>query len=239
MDYVALVLLDTLSNSHLLNNLVFKGGTAIKRCFYPDARFSIDLDFLEVSNHKNDIEYLSKFYLNSLKTIFENEFISNIRFGEVYLSSKTEVWITYGIEYQIHEYKFFAKIDIQPSKERNPPKEERRILTEPFYGDTREIITLPIESILADKIEALVERTHSKDLWDIYFIILKNPNMDIKLRGNIKYKIETIFRAIDLITEQDYQRLRMEYLPSKYKETDFNRLKETIKAFIKAHWNVS
>jgi hypothetical protein len=44
-DYVLSLMLVILSNSDLASTIVFKGGTAIKKIYYPEARFSEDLDF--------------------------------------------------------------------------------------------------------------------------------------------------------------------------------------------------
>ena len=44
-DYVLSWLLVAIAESDLRSKLAFKGGTALKRCYYPDYRFSEDLDF--------------------------------------------------------------------------------------------------------------------------------------------------------------------------------------------------
>jgi predicted nucleotidyltransferase component of viral defense system len=44
-DYILSLMLVILSNSDLASTIVFKGGTAIKKIYYPEARFSEDLDF--------------------------------------------------------------------------------------------------------------------------------------------------------------------------------------------------
>ena len=44
-DYVLSLMLVILSTSEIANKIVFKGGTAIKKIYYPEARFSEDLDF--------------------------------------------------------------------------------------------------------------------------------------------------------------------------------------------------
>jgi predicted nucleotidyltransferase component of viral defense system len=44
-DYVLSWLLVAIAESDLRGKLAFKGGTALKRCYYPDYRFSEDLDF--------------------------------------------------------------------------------------------------------------------------------------------------------------------------------------------------
>lgn len=44
-DYCLAWLLSSLAQSDLLGKLAFKGGTALKRCYFGDYRFSEDLDF--------------------------------------------------------------------------------------------------------------------------------------------------------------------------------------------------
>lgn len=45
LDYCLAWFLIGLSGSSLYEDLIFKGGTALKRCYFHDYRFSEDLDF--------------------------------------------------------------------------------------------------------------------------------------------------------------------------------------------------
>jgi len=53
-DYVLSWLLVAIAQSELRSGLIFKGGTALKRCYYPDYRFSEDLDFTLVGDLSHD-----------------------------------------------------------------------------------------------------------------------------------------------------------------------------------------
>src|ERR1700724_97726 len=44
-DYCIAWFLTGLSFTPLKNKIIFKGGTALRRCYFPDYRFSEDLDF--------------------------------------------------------------------------------------------------------------------------------------------------------------------------------------------------
>lgn len=44
-DYCLAWFLVGLSGTRLCSQFIFKGGTALKRCYFPDYRFSEDLDF--------------------------------------------------------------------------------------------------------------------------------------------------------------------------------------------------
>src|ERR1017187_3334314 len=54
-DYCLAWLLSSLAGSDLRSKLAFKGGTALKRCYFGDYRFSEDLDFtlLEPTSFEN------------------------------------------------------------------------------------------------------------------------------------------------------------------------------------------
>ena len=51
-DYCLAWFLVGLSQSSLREHLVFKGGTALKRCYFDDYRFSEDLDFTLASEKR-------------------------------------------------------------------------------------------------------------------------------------------------------------------------------------------
>lgn len=53
-DYVLTWLLLAIANSPLRDRLAFKGGTAIKKVYVPDYRFSEDLDFTLLDDISND-----------------------------------------------------------------------------------------------------------------------------------------------------------------------------------------
>lgn len=62
-DYCMAWFLVGLSRSPLRNVLAFKGGTALKRCYIGDYRFSEDLDFSTVKEVKVDITIDERFVL--------------------------------------------------------------------------------------------------------------------------------------------------------------------------------
>jgi predicted nucleotidyltransferase component of viral defense system len=45
-DYVITLILNEISGLDYFKELAFKGGTCIKKMYFPDARFSLDLDSL-------------------------------------------------------------------------------------------------------------------------------------------------------------------------------------------------
>ncbi|GFP32798.1 uncharacterized protein HKBW3S42_01106 [Candidatus Hakubella thermalkaliphila] len=59
-DYILTWILIGLSSSGLRDNLVFKGGTALRKVYIKDYRYSEDLDFTLI-NHLSAVEILEKF----------------------------------------------------------------------------------------------------------------------------------------------------------------------------------
>jgi Uncharacterized conserved protein len=63
IDYVLSWILVAISKHEKLgNNMIFKGGTALKKCYFGDYRFSEDLDFTEIvaSDNRKLYQYLSE-----------------------------------------------------------------------------------------------------------------------------------------------------------------------------------
>ncbi|MBI5046809.1 nucleotidyl transferase AbiEii/AbiGii toxin family protein, partial [Candidatus Micrarchaeota archaeon] len=72
-DYVLSVVLNEISKLKLRENIVFKGGTAIKKIYFHEARFSEDLDFTVLGVTKTEI-------LKELKNGFQDKEVANVRF---------------------------------------------------------------------------------------------------------------------------------------------------------------
>lgn len=75
-DYILTIILAIISQLPLVNRMAFKGGTAIKKLYFPTARFSEDLDFTCFG----DIS--SVLYENLQKTI-QGRNVLNINFKEI------------------------------------------------------------------------------------------------------------------------------------------------------------
>jgi len=148
----------------LRNNLVFKGGTALKKMYFGDYRFSQDLDF-SVRKKGKDLAQLEQLIEQAcLKaTQLIQDLGENVEFrSEPYLEKKPhpegqkafviEARLPWHREFYTKvyaEFSFQEKILMEPQK--------RSILHE--YGETFEgnIYVYPLEEILAEKIRALLQ----------------------------------------------------------------------------------
>src|SRR5271157_1289954 len=75
-DYALSVALNAIAESELAGQLVFKGGTALKKVYFSQARYSEDLDFTALKLSRERI-------LDHLRMTLENKEIEGILFGKV------------------------------------------------------------------------------------------------------------------------------------------------------------
>jgi len=180
-DYCLSWFLIGLSHSPLKNILLFKGGTCIKKCYFPDYRFSEDLDFTLAEEC-------------TFKNIQKN---LDIAFKHIYLSSGIKLnFHHYDRHTHKNTYTFFlgyegplpgvsskeVKVDITIREKIVYPVEEKIILKGyKEYEDLTEdaaIRTYSINEIAVEKVVALLDRarvreeflrkeTRFKKLWKI------------------------------------------------------------------------
>jgi len=194
-DYCLSWFLVGLSQSPLKDILIFKGGTCIKKCYFPDYRFSEDLDFTLAEEC-------------TFKNIQKN---IDIAFKYVYLSSGIKLDF-HHYDRHTHEnaYTFFlgyegplpsvsakeVKVDITIKEKIIYPIEEKIILRGyEEYEDLPEdvaIRTYSINEIAVEKVVALLDRARNepRDLYDIWYLAT-NHYVDItELIKAIEEKLE-------------------------------------------------
>jgi hypothetical protein len=94
-DYVLSWLLVAIAESDLRNALAFKGGTALKKSYYPDFRFSEDLDFTLCADLSHDD------LVNKFETLFPRlgrrvNLTLTLRGAEQSVFASTMLLINYG-----------------------------------------------------------------------------------------------------------------------------------------------
>ncbi|MEW6291026.1 MAG: nucleotidyl transferase AbiEii/AbiGii toxin family protein [Thermodesulfobacteriota bacterium] len=206
-DYCLAWFLVGLARSPLREALAFKGGTALKRCYMGDYRFSEDLDFTLVK-------------ATSLETILaELEMI----FAEVYKISG--IIIRYSREdRKSHQnsHTFYlayegplpgmtvkeVKVDITIEERLVLPLKERPVLKgyEEYEDlpDDATILVYSLEEILTEKVVALADRARNepRDLYDVWYLT-ELENMDLSaLIPEITAKLEYRGRGLDGMGEE-------------------------------------
>jgi predicted nucleotidyltransferase component of viral defense system len=172
-DYCLAWFLCALAQSDLREVLAFKGGTALKRCYFPEYRFSEDLDFTLLS--EITFEGIQK------------------RLESVYATVKESSGIVFGFDRKdtnshVNSHTFYlkytgplpsgndVKVDITIREHVVFPLQDRPILRgyDEFSDipDGRLIRVYSLEEITAEKLMALADRARNepRDLYDLWYL---------------------------------------------------------------------
>lgn len=163
--------------------LVFKGGTALRKAYFPNYRFSEDLDFtVNVSSEQLTEEILYERLQSIAKFVSA---LSGISFSLVSLAKTRNV---------LGEEAFAGKVAyVGPMQNRSssPPRIKLDIT---FYEDiifpinkfalihgysdghmcAREIRVYALEEIVAEKLRSILQRNRPRDIYDLWNLLCKN-----------------------------------------------------------------
>ena len=206
-DYCLAWFLIGLSRSSLREHLVFKGGTALKRCYFGDYRFSEDLDFT----------LASEIPLESILAALE----------EVYaqVGSASGIPFRYSREDRKkhrNSYTFYlayegplpaaspkeVKVDVTITECFVLPIEDRAVLRGyEEYADLTEdnkIRVYALDEIGVEKIVALTDRARNepRDLYDVWYLTSEDHVDLAMLTSEIDSKLEFRGRSRDTMGEE-------------------------------------
>lgn len=171
-DYVITWVLLGLAQSTTKQPLAFKGGTALKKCYLPDYRYSEDLDFTLIG--KADDADLINGFEDILQSLTKSQgFQFEIQEGKVERRSDS---LTFYIEYvgplQATLGGRHIKVDITLVEQLEFPVLTKAILSpysdSPEHAETLQVYSL--EEVLTEKLCALITRTEPRDLYDTDYL---------------------------------------------------------------------
>jgi predicted nucleotidyltransferase component of viral defense system len=190
LDYsLGWFLLGMLKTSDLFGNLIFKGGTCLRKCYFSDYRFSEDLDFT-ATKYLSPAE-MEKWIVKSVDWISDQDGpdfrIQPIRFEIVddeYGSESYQTRIYYRGPLRWGGSPRTVKLDITRAETILLPIKEKQIIHPysdqvNFSGNTFPCYCL--EEVIAEKIRAVGGQRRfavSRDLYDIYNLVSAGIDMD-------------------------------------------------------------
>lgn len=191
-DYFLTLLLECISNnSELKKVFVFKGGTALRKIYFNDYRYSEDLDFTlkdhltekQIEDALNNVFGYSKKEHNvdfRIKSFYHRKWFTDIKIQFVGLKGEKNT----------------ITIDLSPD-ETIVDEIKERLIFNPYYEKTFSIPVYSLEEILAEKLRSFLQRTRVRDYYDAWYLLThaKN-NIDTK-------KMKEIF-----IKKVDYKKLK-------------------------------
>ena len=215
-DYILTWTLYGIANHKILNKaLVFKGGTAIKKCYIEDYRFSEDLDFTLLEDQLTHVDF--KKFLEEVFVWVKEE--ANITLQH----SKDEIHPSSGSSLFYVDFigplagnlgSRDIKIDITRGEKMEFDSVERKAFI--TYSDLPEdsftLQCYQLSEILIEKMAALMGRTEPRDLYDFWYLTeiermsVKDHNIEFRSKAEHKNLNSDDFAAKVLRKEKAFER---------------------------------
>ena len=217
-DYVLTEVLKSLSRVTLLGQLlVFKGGTALRKVYFADWRYSEDLDFTV----KHDIKE------EELSLLLDEWYLQVEQTAQIRLTTK-----------MLHKPNGYARVraqfigplaypgmifmDLSFDEPLCLDPEKRAILSEPFLSEGQKVLAYPLEELLAEKIRSLSERGKSRDYYDVWRLLKeKSSKLDFEVLGDVLAKKlrhkHIVFTSVNDFLPKDINKLN-QYWGSELKQ---------------------
>jgi len=206
-DYLIEFVLSYLGkDKYFKEKLVFRGGTALKKVYFPDYRFSEDLDFL-IEDKENLKECEEKLDQLLVKISSENPFQLNKR--SEYLNTRLQFFILYDL---FSEIKVIKELKIDILKDSYIPTfQKKKILFtyQDFKHQNISINTYKLESVVSDKIcRILSVDNEPRDIYDLWHILkLKIEPNKIKKELKKRYGYDMYMpNLLSRIATEEYKR---------------------------------
>lgn len=198
-EYLQLVFLSYLYQEKEAENLVFKGGTAL-RFFFGSPRFSEDLDFSTPYKDKDVHELLKR-----LETKLKKEF-PGLTLTQIY-SGKEGIRYKFGYKPPDFKYPFNLRLDFHRVDEIK--NKQTSALTTLFpVMIFPQVFHLSGIGILEEKLQALQTRGKGRDIFDLWFLLSKGTDLPVKGINR-----EKIIKKIMLYPQAELEKDLGKFLP--------------------------
>jgi predicted nucleotidyltransferase component of viral defense system len=181
-DYVLTEVVKALSRVPVLNkDFVFKGGTALRKVYFPNWRYSEDLDFtVKHDINKEELRQALDAWYHQVEQESRIRLITKmIHKPDGYARIRTQFVGPLAYPGMIYmDLSFDEPLCLEP--------EYRRVLTDPFTDEQRKVLVYPLEELLAEKIRSLLERGKSRDYYDVWRLLKEHSSqLNLELLGKV------------------------------------------------------
>lgn len=169
-DYVLTWILLSIADSDLCSMITFKGGTALKKIYFPDYRYSEDLDFTVIKAVEADTLVS---HLQSVLSDLSKKQGFQFAIPSERIESRDDsitVYVDFVGPLQAKLGSRNIKVDFTLTEKLIFPMESRLIHS--LFSDAvqKDITTYSLEEIVIEKLCAIIGRTEPRDVYDIYFL---------------------------------------------------------------------
>jgi predicted nucleotidyltransferase component of viral defense system len=202
--FIELILFYLAKNIEFKEKLIFRGGTALKKIYFSDYRFSEDMDFL-VESKENFEDYVKKFGKTIEKINLEYPYNLEKRFESE--KDRLQFFISYDI---IPEIRAVKELKIDVLKDDYIPPTLRKQISfahQEFKHEKTMIRTYTLESVSVDKIYRILDVDNEpRDLYDLWYLLRLSLNPGkIKNGFNKKFGYDIHYpNLLSAIGNEDY-----------------------------------
>jgi len=186
-DYVLSWVLSGLSVLDSKEHYIFRGGTALKKVYYPDFRYSEDLDF--IYSHGLNVESILK-DVNTISQFIKDRSNMDIRIKTYEIPISGRLQIQAGFTGPLHRGgDNFIEIDIVDFA--TPIEVPFQMAIRTPYPDIlveNKVVVVHIMDMVTDKLFAISDRPEPRDLYDLYEIIRREKLSLEIIRSQFKQK---------------------------------------------------
>lgn len=198
-DHAITVVLGVLASLPCAKELAFKGGTALRKVYFEEHRFSEDLDFTASSD-------VSSALLGSEESFLDAGRRSSVGFTGIGILSSSQDSRRLRIRYaDMNGHENSIRLELSLREQAALPTHHRPIL-DPYGvldGNPR-IWTMALPEILSEKVRTLHMRRQPRDLYDLWVLLKKGVRIDL---GLIRQKLGWWQQGIAFDSEDFFRRI--------------------------------
>ncbi len=219
-DYVLGWMLYGISQSSIANKIIFKGGTALSKIYFPmNWRLSEDLDFSVIKKNQNWEEFILEIKENLPKIVSSK---SDIPIKGSKGPFTNEGYLQSRLQYRGPIDGGRIKIEITSEEEEVGPTHMISIpkIPEEYDYPDFQINAYTLENIFAEKLRSIIQRGKIRDYYDVWRLLNKGekPNVELFLKKCETEKIK--YAGIDQFFPNEQIESLPKFLPSITKMTN-------------------
>jgi len=232
-DYVIGWVLKGIAEQDILKEqLIFKGGTALRKIYFPDYRLSEDLDFTFGGDVLNTDE-IKKQFDELIKWVYaESRITLNIQDETQHQTGNYNFYLAYTGPLGGKGENKSIKVDISSDEVLCNKPEQKDVSNE--YSDLidrYEISSYSLSEIISEKMRSLMQRTASRDLYDLWYMFEESGNniedyfFDFQRKAKYKKLNHTQLVKVITVKEQIFKRQWKSQLTNQIKDIpDFDEV---------------
>lgn len=198
------------ADNSLKNKLILKGGNCFRKACFEHARYSNDLDFstqveVDLTELHNEINRACEFVgsTTGIKFAIDRNIVTSKR-GADEDNKFYEARVYFRGFYGEESYFIKVKLDVKEFDKIFLPLQTRNIIHS--YSDatdcTGQIVCIKLEELLASKLNALLHRQHSPDLYDFIYSVFFQKFLNVNRLEVVKtFLKKTIYEPDPIVAK--------------------------------------